>query len=226
MMVTTSRQLTPRQQQAAARREQILGAAVRLFGTHGFAGTTTRQIAQEAGITEGLIFRYFPTKAGILHALASERDALAQVLAGSLQGTEGLATRAVLERVATAWLVAARREADFMSMLISEGQINPAVRGVLHGAIDAAVDDLARFLAPRARAGDLRPDIPLHTVAANFFAALLLFFITHRHADDARWDERAGAFIPDLVDTWLHGAVAVPGARRDLAHRGGTCGRV
>jgi AcrR family transcriptional regulator len=76
-MNDASRTPTPRHHQAVARREQILSTAVKLFGTQGFAATTTRQIAQAAGITEGLIFRYFPTKVSILHTLANERDSLA-----------------------------------------------------------------------------------------------------------------------------------------------------
>src|SRR5262245_3168783 len=60
---------TLRQQQAAARRAQIVETALRLFARQGFDGTSTRQIAQEAGIAEGLIFHYFPTKAQLLTAV-------------------------------------------------------------------------------------------------------------------------------------------------------------
>src|SRR5689334_622721 len=47
---------------ATDRREQILEVASRLFAKQGFQGTTTRQIAEEAGVNEALIFRHFPTK--------------------------------------------------------------------------------------------------------------------------------------------------------------------
>lgn len=45
-----------------ARREQILDTAVELFSQHGFRGTTTKQIAQAAGVSEAMVFRHFATK--------------------------------------------------------------------------------------------------------------------------------------------------------------------
>ncbi|EKS28784.1 MAG: TetR/AcrR family transcriptional regulator [Afipia felis] len=50
-----------------SRRRQILDAAKQCFAQHGFAGTTTRKVATAACISEGLLFRHFPTKAA-LHA--------------------------------------------------------------------------------------------------------------------------------------------------------------
>ena len=45
---------------SADRREQILGVATGLFAQQGFRGTTTKLIADRAGVTEALIFRHFP----------------------------------------------------------------------------------------------------------------------------------------------------------------------
>lgn len=50
-----------------SRRRQILDAAKQCFAQYGFAGTTTRKVASAACISEGLLFRHFPTKAA-LHA--------------------------------------------------------------------------------------------------------------------------------------------------------------
>ncbi len=47
---------------AADRRQQILEVATRLFAMRGYEGTTTRVIAEKAGVTEALIFRHFPSK--------------------------------------------------------------------------------------------------------------------------------------------------------------------
>ena len=44
------------------RRKRIVRAAVPLFARRGFAGTTTREIAEAAGISEALLFRHFPSK--------------------------------------------------------------------------------------------------------------------------------------------------------------------
>jgi AcrR family transcriptional regulator len=44
------------------RRRTIVQAAVPLFARRGFAGTTTRELAEAAGISEALLFRHFPSK--------------------------------------------------------------------------------------------------------------------------------------------------------------------
>ncbi len=49
--------------------EKILESAVEIFAQKGFNGTTTKEIAQQAGVAEGTIFRYFPKKKDILHGI-------------------------------------------------------------------------------------------------------------------------------------------------------------
>jgi AcrR family transcriptional regulator len=51
------------------RRMQILQSAVRLFSKKGFRGTTTKEIAQAAGISEAMVFRHFATKQELYTAI-------------------------------------------------------------------------------------------------------------------------------------------------------------
>lgn len=44
------------------RRKAIVTAAVPLFARKGFAGTTTRELAEAASISEALLFKHFPSK--------------------------------------------------------------------------------------------------------------------------------------------------------------------
>lgn len=53
-------------------RGRILEAARTLFGSKGFDATTTRDLAEEAGIASGTLFNYFPTKEAVVGALATE----------------------------------------------------------------------------------------------------------------------------------------------------------
>ncbi len=55
-----------------ARRETIVSAAVPLFARKGFAGTTTREIAEAAGISEGLLFKHFANKTALYDAIVHE----------------------------------------------------------------------------------------------------------------------------------------------------------
>ena len=58
-----------RKEQKEVRKSQIIQAALGLFLEHGYYGTKTSQISRRAGISEGLLFHYFPTKEMLLEEL-------------------------------------------------------------------------------------------------------------------------------------------------------------
>jgi TetR/AcrR family transcriptional regulator, transcriptional repressor of aconitase len=57
------------------RRQLILNAAKRCFARHGFAGTTTKSVAAAASISEGLLFKHFPTKSALYAEILAEECA-------------------------------------------------------------------------------------------------------------------------------------------------------
>ncbi len=64
-----------REQNKQATREAIVSAALGLFQSKGFDLTTTKEIARRAGIAEGTVFNYFPSKDDIaLHFFEAEVD--------------------------------------------------------------------------------------------------------------------------------------------------------
>jgi AcrR family transcriptional regulator len=57
------------------RREDILAAAVAVYGEAGYHGSSLREIAKRAGITHAGLLYYFPTKEALLAAVLERRDA-------------------------------------------------------------------------------------------------------------------------------------------------------
>src|ERR1043166_2227934 len=55
------------------RREQILSVAMTLFSNHGFRGTTTKEIAHAAGVSEAMVFRHFATKEELYAAILDHK---------------------------------------------------------------------------------------------------------------------------------------------------------
>ena len=55
------------------RREQILATAVNLFSRNGFRGTTTKEIAQAAGVSEAMVFRHFANKEALFTAILDDK---------------------------------------------------------------------------------------------------------------------------------------------------------
>jgi AcrR family transcriptional regulator len=75
---------------AGDRRLQIALTAMRLFSERGFRGTTTKEIAQAAGVSEAIIFRHFATKEDLYSAIIDLKscDGFAAGLAASGQTEE------------------------------------------------------------------------------------------------------------------------------------------
>jgi TetR/AcrR family transcriptional regulator, transcriptional repressor of aconitase len=60
------------QEHLAARRRQILDAALICFSRQGFHGTPMQAIFEEAGLSPGAVYRYFKSKEEIVQAIAEE----------------------------------------------------------------------------------------------------------------------------------------------------------
>ena len=62
------------------KKEKILQAALELFAQEGFKSTSTSKVAKKAGVSEGLIFRHFENKEGLLAAIIQEGEERAKML--------------------------------------------------------------------------------------------------------------------------------------------------
>ncbi len=62
------------------KKEKILNSALLLFAEDGFKVTSTNKIAKKAGVSEGLIFRHFGNKDGLLKAIMEEGENRAKLL--------------------------------------------------------------------------------------------------------------------------------------------------
>src|SRR5271165_4503579 len=78
------------------RRERILEAAERAFVAHGFHAATMQHVAEEAGMSAGNLYRYFPSKESIVEQLcaldqAESAAAFEQLLAPSRDIVQAMA---------------------------------------------------------------------------------------------------------------------------------------
>jgi AcrR family transcriptional regulator len=55
-----------------AARRRLYDTAIRMISEHGYEATTLREIAKEAGVSVGLLYRYFPSKQAVILALYDE----------------------------------------------------------------------------------------------------------------------------------------------------------
>src|SRR5947207_7730346 len=144
------------------RRSQILDAALVCFAKRGFHQASLSEISAEAGISVGLIYRYFENKEAVISAMADrhkkeihavlERARMAPSL---LESLEILFTAHCCEN-------SPKVQSAFVVDLYAEASRNPQVanlvRGVLNTAMEGLTDLIARAPEAQKSAHDLTPN--------------------------------------------------------------------
>ena len=103
------------------RRLQILAVAVSLFSERGFRGTTTREIAQAAGVSEAMVFRHFATKEELYAAILDHKacsDDKFEPEAMAADAIKRKDDRAVFEALALGALNHHEKDPDFQRLLL------------------------------------------------------------------------------------------------------------
>ena len=86
--------MTTQHLNAAARQEQILDAARRLFLTKGYEATTIEDVLTAVGIAKGTLYHHFPGKEAILDAIVLRTvDAIVQRAQAAADGPQPATTR-------------------------------------------------------------------------------------------------------------------------------------
>jgi AcrR family transcriptional regulator len=159
----------PQQRRSALTRQRILEAAAHVFADHGYAAGTTNRIAEQAEISIGSLYQYFPNKDAILVELmtahvnagiATTQRHLAAGLPGSLEDTLRLFVRAAIDN---------HRDAPQLHrVLFEEAPRPPEFLRMLHESENAIVARTQALLAdhPQVRVDDT------HTAARLVVAAI------------------------------------------------------
>jgi AcrR family transcriptional regulator len=104
------------------RRLQILAVAVSLFSNRGFRGTTTKEIAQAAGVSEAMVFRHFATKEELYAAILDHKACRGgESFEPEKMAAEGISRkddRAVFESLALGALIHHENDPEFQRLLL------------------------------------------------------------------------------------------------------------
>ena len=137
---------------AAERREAVLDAALRVFSSGSYAGTTTAEIAQEAGVSEPVIYRHFKSKRDLWFACMDEawqrfRAAHEARLAelGEEQGVAALGD--TVERMKRSRVLLANLWVQGVAEAAEDAEIQRYVRRHMRAAHDHVAEGLRRTQA-------------------------------------------------------------------------------
>lgn len=162
---------TPSQNQALRdkTRQRILAAGLKLFARKGYGETSVQELAREAGLSQGLLYRHFTGKAALLRALMQQSmEDVRQTFAAAKAENKGDPKSDPLRRLVTeaVRLLQAHREAWQLSYAI---RMQSAVLKTLSRDFEGMREEIAVFLVQLfARRGSANPQVD----AALFFAQL------------------------------------------------------
>lgn len=179
----------------APKKRAVLEAALCCFAEQGFAATSTRSIAERAGVAEATIFRHFASKEDLL--LRIVRPLGMRLMAPAVAEAEAVFAQAdgdpeeMIRGIFRARLAFADRYAPLVRILLQELPVNPALQGLLQEGVIAR---LARFAEDRltreAEQGHIRP------IAAGRFlrivaSVLIGYWVSRSMVAPGDWDDEA-----------------------------------
>ncbi|QEI44006.1 HTH-type transcriptional repressor KstR2 [Dolichospermum sp. UHCC 0315A] len=122
-------------------RTRILQAAQRLFAAKGFEGTTTRDLAQTAGVAEGTLFRHFANKKAILVEVAT--SGWVDILTDLLTELSEMGSYKAIAQVMRRRMWNLQKNADTMRVCFMEVQFHPDLRDRIQTEVIDKMTDVA-----------------------------------------------------------------------------------
>lgn len=185
-------------------RKKIQDAALKLFSAKSFKGTTTKEIAVEAGVAEGTIFRYFNTKKDILLSLAG--PVIIESLTDLMRQLEGKDDETVLTAILKNRLHIISKNKDLLKVIFIESQFHPELRDMFVREVVLKVAGmLEQYVNNKVETGDYRKIDP--RIAARAVAGMLGIFVAWRgflQGDKfVRFDDNE--IVDEIVKIFLYG---------------------
>lgn len=125
----------------AQTRNRILDAARRLFAAQGFDGTTTRDLAQAAGVAEGTLFRHFANKKAILVDVATQ--GWVEILTDLLTELSEMGSYKAVAQVMRRRMWNMHKNVDMMRVCFMEAQFHPDLRDRIQSEVIDKMTDVA-----------------------------------------------------------------------------------
>ena len=175
-----------------ARREQILRTAVELFSQRGFKGTTTKEIARAAGVSEAMVFRHFENKDALYGAILETKGCQDGV--HQFPWEENAALRSAIEQkddfavfynIAFDALNKHQKDVGFMRLLFySALEEHELADRFFHEFVERIYGFIGGYIEQRQRDGAFRGMNP--RIAVRAFMGMMI----HHSLNNILWDRK------------------------------------
>lgn len=209
---------------AEDRKLQILGVAVSLFAKQGFRGTTTKEIALAAGVSEAMVFRHFATKEELYAAILDYKACSGDTMNPEAMVAEALLEKddqAVFERLAFGALEHHERDPEFQRLLLHAALEEHELAQIFFEKFVRRVYELlGNYIAERQRDGAMVELDPAIVVRA------FIGMIIHHSLNNNLWDPQRRLLkisnqdaAKQFTDILLKGISAGNGSKPDKGSR-------
>jgi len=188
-------------------RTRILNAAQRLFASLGYDGTTTRDLAQAAGVAEGTLFRHFANKKAILIEVATQ--GWVEILTDLLTELSEMGSYKAVAQVMRRRMWNFQKNADMMRVCFMEAQFHPELRDRIQSEVIGKMTHVAEaFFQTAMDKGIYRPMNP-KIVAQIFLGMFAIAGFSHNTMMEPDASPQVMQEMAEgLADIFLNGVLA------------------
>ncbi|MBG1268673.1 TetR/AcrR family transcriptional regulator [Nostoc sp. WHI] len=191
----------------AQTRTRILEAAQRLFASKGFDGTTTRELAQAAGVAEGTLFRYFPNKKAILVEVAT--SGWVEILTDLLTELSEMGSYKAVAQVMRRRMWNFQKNADVMRVCFMEVQFHPDLRDRIQLEVITKMTDVGEAFFQSAMDKGIYRQMDAKLVAKVFLGMFAIAgFSNNTIIEPDASPQQMQQMAEGLADIFLNGVLA------------------
>ncbi len=188
-------------------RDKILQAAQKLFARHGYDGTTTKELAEKAGIAEGTLFRHFTNKKAILVEVATQ--GWVELLTDLLTELSEMASYEAISHVMYKRMLRLGDNYDMMRVCFMEVQFHPDLRDRIQSEVVEKMTDVAEAFFQTAMERGVYRRMNPRVIAQVFLGMFVVAGFSHETITQPNASPQEMKDMAEgLADIFLNGVLA------------------
>jgi AcrR family transcriptional regulator len=184
----------------ATTRQRLLAGAARVFARAGIAGSTTREIAREAGVNEVTLFRHFQTKDRLIAAVVGENFGTQAVQAQQYPPEANADLRSDLTEHARRYEHLLKENLPLIRTMIGEIHHHADHERQVFKAIYRPLRESLVTRLSTARAEGQLPASSEPEVLADLFTGMIFMGVLRRNTSHLKVEYSAGSYLAAAVD--------------------------
>jgi AcrR family transcriptional regulator len=210
-MLSRSKIMEPKRKRMKAdeRRQEIIRAAMEVFARNGFGGSTTREIAKNAGISEAMIYSHFRNKQELYAAIIDEKLQESEPLYYPLDAMRNKDDPRVFTTIAANYLRRHSEDTTFLRLLLFSALEGHELASMfVAGPVRKFFEFLAEYIGERIEEGAFKPVNP--EISSRCLLGMVHYFVLVREifGDDTLKVVDQNEAIETIVNIFCQGILA------------------